>query len=358
MKRAALALLPLLSIACTSHLEMGEQRYREGDRIGALEIWRAVGEDDSEYPDVSERIAVLEDEFEQLVVRYKQRGRYFEARGRLAESILDYRLALALRPDDAETLAHVQALARTLAANKAELWTAYEAAFEAADLATARQRLEELRSLDAFDPALETEERQLHDALRNEISRRLAAGRAGFSAGNYTAAQRSFRATLELDPQNESARGYLSYIATISREARESGEPPAAFEVPENFASDAQIRAEGFYQNAIAAERAGDLYAAIRHDLRALRADPNHASARDHLGVVRARLADEVDRLVEAGRSAFREEDLQSALDLWRQALLIEPGNERTRAYIARAERQLENLERLRSDPDGALSPR
>jgi Flp pilus assembly protein TadD len=74
--------------------------------------------------------------------------------------------------------------------------------------------------------------------------------------------------------------------------------------------------------------------------------------------MVRARLSDEVDRLIEEGRTAFREEDLQSALDLWRQALLIEPENERTRAYIARAERQLENLERLRADPDGALSPR
>jgi tetratricopeptide (TPR) repeat protein len=358
MRRAALAVLALLPVACTSHLEMGERRYRDGDRIGALEIWRAVGEDDSEYPDVSERIAVLEDEFEQLVVRYIQRGRYFEARGRLAESILDYRLALALRPDDAETLTHVQALARTLADRKAELTIAYDAAFETGNLATARQRLEELRALDAFDPALETEERQLHDALRDEISRRLAAGRAGFSAGNHTAAQRSFHATLELDPQNESARGYLSYIATISQEARESGEPPAAFEVSQQFASDAQIRAEGFYQNAIASERAGDLYAAIRHDQRALRADSEHTDARAHLSGVRARLADDVDRLIEAGRAAFREEDLQSALDLWRQALLIEPENERTQAYIARAERQLENLERMRADPDGAFYPR
>jgi tetratricopeptide (TPR) repeat protein len=358
MKRAALAVSATLLVACTSHLERGERRYQEGDRIGALEIWRAVGEDDSEYPDITERVAVLEDEFEQLVVRYKQRGRYFEARGRLAESILDYRLALALRPDDAETLDHVQALARTLAARKAELTTDYNAAFEASDLASARQRLDELQTLDAFDPALETDARQLHDALREEISRRLAAGRAGFGAGNYAAAQRSFRATLALDPQNESARGYLSYIATILQETTDSDEPPAAFEVPGGFASDAQIRAEGFYQNAIASERTGDLYAAIRHDNRALRADSKHANARAHLGSVRARLADDVDRLIEAGRSAFREEDLQSALDLWRQALLIEPENERTQAYIARAERQLENLERLRADPVGALVPR
>ena len=61
-----------------------------------------------------------------------------------------------------------------------------------------------------------------------------------------------------------------------------------------------------------------------------------------------------------AGRTAFREEDLQSALDLWRRALLVDPRNERVIAYIGRAERQLQNLERLRANPTsrerGALS--
>ncbi len=57
-----------------------------------------------------------------------------------------------------------------------------------------------------------------------------------------------------------------------------------------------------------------------------------------------------MEPLIERGREAFQNEDLQSALDDWRLALLIEPSNERTRAYIARAEQQLANLESLRSD--------
>ena len=58
--------------------------------------------------------------------------------------------------------------------------------------------------------------------------------------------------------------------------------------------------------------------------------------------------------LLKAGRTAFREEDLQSALDLWRLALLVDPRNERVIAYIGRAERQLQNLENLRNEPDVA----
>ncbi len=59
-----------------------------------------------------------------------------------------------------------------------------------------------------------------------------------------------------------------------------------------------------------------------------------------------------LNALIEKGRTYFRNEDLQSALDSWRRALLVDPDNERAQAYAARAERQLENLERLRSEPD------
>jgi Flp pilus assembly protein TadD len=65
-----------------------------------------------------------------------------------------------------------------------------------------------------------------------------------------------------------------------------------------------------------------------------------------------------VDVLIEEGRTHFRNEDLQSALDSWRRALFVDPGNERARAYAARAVRQLENLERLRSEPDVASGER
>jgi tetratricopeptide (TPR) repeat protein len=354
MRRASAALLALAVAGCATTLESGERLYREGDRLGALEVWRAASEDDPAHPQIAARIAVVEEEFTQLVVRYKKRASYFEAKDRLAESILNYRLALKLQPDDDATLAHVQQLARTLAARKAELKAAYRESLAAKDLAAARLGLDRLRTLDPFDPQLETDQRQLDDALRAEVTRGLTAGRRGFSSGNYRRAERAFRAVLALDPENESARGYLSYIATIRRESPPTGGGPAAFDASEPFATDAEIRAEGFYQNGLASEQTGDFYTAIRHYLRALDANSGHRSAGRQLADLRRRLAGEVDPLIEAGRSQFRNEDLQSALDLWRRALLIAPGNQRARAYIARAQRQLENLERLRAEPDMA----
>jgi hypothetical protein len=356
---AAAALL----VACTTPVERGERLYREGDRLGALEIWRSIPENARAYPAVQQRIPQVEAEFERLVVRYQQRARYFESKGRLAESILNDRLALELQPDDEATLARVQAMARTLASRKAELMKEYRASFAAGDLASARRTLAQLHTLDAFDPELETEARALGDALRSEVSKQIAMGRRGFASGNFTAAQRAFEAVLELDPDNESAQGYISYIDTLRREQTRSsstGKPVASNNAStslggrETFASQAEIRAEGFYQNGLAAARRGDYYAAIRQHLFALGADADHAGAQQELARLRRQLAPEVEKRIESGRLAFRNEDLQSAIDEWRMALLVDPENERTRAYLGHAERQLENLERMRSEPDSA----
>jgi tetratricopeptide (TPR) repeat protein len=237
----------LLVAACSPPVQEGERRYREGDRRGALEIWRSVAPGDPDYAAAADRAASVQDEVAQLVIGYVESARLLEQEGRLAESVLDYRLALVLRPDDPVTLAHVQRLARELAREKKEQQAAYQQVLDEGDLESAQQALERLRVLDPFEPEYEIEERRLQAAITEEWQQRQAA--------------------------------------------------------------------------------------------------------------YRRRLAGEVEGLVEAGRTAFREEKLETALDLWRRALLIDPDNERIQAYNARAERQLENLERLRKTQVGGARP-
>jgi len=96
----------------------------------------------------------------------------------------------------------------------------------------------------------------------------------------------------------------------------------------------------------------------MRFDLAAIATNPQHRGARQHLATVRERLEPHVEALVEAGREAFGREDLHTALDHWRRALLIDPENDRAREYAQRAETMLSNLERLRSEPAvGSDSP-
>jgi len=371
-RAAAWLLAALAGLACATPLELGERRYREGDRLGALEIWRKVESDATYYPKVRQRIAAVEQEFRQLVERYKKRAVYLESQGRLAESILHYRLALQLEPNDHATLDHVQALARRLDARKRAAHAALRDHLEAGRLPAARADLAALRELDPFDPELETLSRQLGDALGEEVEALLARGRRGFTSGNYRSARAAFEQVLALDDRNESARGYLAYIDAVRAEdaradiARagaprppppEAAAPPARRSPPPRAPAqptEAQVRAEGYHQNALAAERAGDAYEAIRQELRAQRLDPSHERSRAHLASLRARLAPEVPGLLEQGRTHYQREELERALDAWRRALLIDPGNEEARAYVERANTLLQNLERLRSEPPGA----
>jgi len=59
-----------------------------------------------------------------------------------------------------------------------------------------------------------------------------------------------------------------------------------------------------------------------------------------------------VEELIRRGQDEYQQEDLEAALEQWRKALLIDPGNAQALEYVARAERLLENLERLRAEPD------
>lgn len=252
-RAAALALLGLWGCA-TTPLEEAERLYQQGDRRGALELWRAVPEDDRRYAEAQRRIEEVEPEFAELIRGYQERARQLESEQRLADALLNYRLALALEPDDPDGWAHVQQLARQLALRKQSGEREFRELRAAGDLTGAHIAVVELRALDPLDPQWEIEERQIQIELRQRDEERALEGR--------------------------------------------------------------------------------------RQRTRA-----------------RQKLAGEVEGLIEAGRRAFAEEKLETALVLWRQALLIEPGNPRIHAYIARAERELDKLARVREQPSEVPAP-
>jgi tetratricopeptide (TPR) repeat protein len=356
VKRLAVLLIGLWLLACATPLELGERRYQEGDPLAALAIWRDVDRDSFEYEAAQRRVGEVEQEFGQLVRYYKKRASYYEERGRLAESVLNYRLALKLQEEDHATLEHVQELVRRLAAEREAERKTMRESFARGDLAGARAALQRLRKLDPFSPETTNDARQLEAALGTEIERRLAQGRRGFSAGSYDVAEQAFRSALELDPSNETAQGYLSFIDRIREQEREAALARGGLIEPREVrASDVEIRAEGLFRNALAAEQKGEPFDAIRWDIRALRADPRHARASRHLAGLRSRMQPDVAGLLESGRRKFQQEDLQAALDLWRRALLIDPNNTEATEYAKRAEQLLENLDRLRGAP---LPPR
>jgi len=297
-RAAALALLGLWG--CATPLELGEEHYRVGDRRGALEIWRAAPDDDRHHAEIAQRIEQVESEFSALVRGYNESGRQLEEQGHLAEALLDYRLALVLEPGDAAGWSHVQQLARELKRRKAELGDEYQRLHSEGELQDARTTLLQLRALDPFDPEFEIEERELQVDLAREHVRRkgeLAERyRERLSKGDLQGARASLLELRALDP----------YDPELEIEERQ-------------------------------------LEAGLALEAQKQRAHPRGNNT-----------GEDVEGLIEAGRTAFAEERLETALVLWRQALEIDPNNERVKAYIERAERELDRLARLRNESGGA----
>jgi tetratricopeptide (TPR) repeat protein len=349
------------ALACTNSLEQGERAYHRGDRDEAIAAWRAIDAAELDYRAAQQRIEAVAEERAQLVARYLQRARYFEERGRLAEAVLDYRLALRIDPSDRATLAHVQELSRRLAKARSEGLALFRAAFERDDLGAARVHIAGLRVLDAFSPEIADGQRQLAEALATRIDAIVSRGSDDLESGALGDADAAFRSVLELDPQNVTARGNLAYLARMRGEsgAEASGiahDPDPADLAPARRASrsrprEIEIRAEGYFQNALAAEAAGDAFQAIRYDRAALDADGSHAGARGHLAALRRALAPQVPMLLESGRRHYQREDLQAALDQWERVLLIDPANAEAKEHSARAEKLLERLEQLQASP-------
>lgn len=297
MNRRAAALALLALGGCATPLEQGEALYRQGDARGALEVWRAVPEDDTDGVEVAQRISQVEAEFVGRARGYEESAAQREREGRLAEALLDHRLALALEPEDATGWAHVEQLAREFAARKAELTAEYRGLRAAGDLQGAQVALVRLRTLDPFEPEFEIEERQLQaELLQERVRRKAELGeeyRRQLALGDLQAARASLLELRALDP----------------------------------FDTELDIE-----------ERQLDAGLALQS-----RKDRVHARGPNE---------EEVEQLIEAGRTAFAEERLETALVLWRQARRIDPQNERVRAYIEHAERELQRLEALRELPD------
>jgi tetratricopeptide (TPR) repeat protein len=330
--------------ACVSPLERGEQFYRQGDVRGAIELWRTVEESHRDYEQIRERLNVVEEQFDRTLKRYEKRALFFESEGQLAEAVLYYRLALKMDPDRAHLLERTQRLVRELAREEAKERAALEAALDSGDLDGASVHAAALARLNPFDPALQLEVRQVRAGIGEQVLRHLEEGRRHYAAGDREKARRAFLTVLALDPRNQSALGYLSYIKQFEALEAEQKIPPAPASI-----SRKEILAEGHYRSARTAEDSGELFWALSEYSAALSLNESHEDARRRLETLRARLKPQVPELYELGKRYFQDEDLHNALRAWRRVLLIEPGNQRTRENVERAERILTRLEEIQT---------
>jgi tetratricopeptide (TPR) repeat protein len=342
-----------VSLACAQAYDRGEKLYSQGDVGGALAVWRSVPESSREYPRAHARLETLEAELASSLQRYEKRAQFFESEGRLAEAVLYYRLALKLDPDRPQTLDRVQKLFRDLHAQEDAERKRLAAALAGGNLRQANESAEKLSRLDPFDPAIQIEVRQVYAETGAQVLRSLEDGKRAYALGDRAGARAAFERALELDPENEAALGYLSYIKRYDQQVAEEDQQRRAKSSPgappPPTLSSQEILAEGHYRAGQQAEEAGEPYRALEEYIEALRIDDKHTGARRQLGSLRQELAPRVPALYEQGKRYFQDEDLEQALAVWREALLIAPDDQRTKENVDRAERILSRLEEIQT---------
>jgi tetratricopeptide (TPR) repeat protein len=99
-----------------------------------------------------------------------------------------------------------------------------------------------------------------------------------------------------------------------------------------------------------------DLMLARSHLERAARNAPDSEGVLALRQEIEQRVSIQVRRLDEAGRRDYVEGHYEAAAESWKQALELEPENEGLKQQLARVERVLENLKRLRDVPPGQAS--
>jgi tetratricopeptide (TPR) repeat protein len=328
--------------------------YSQGDVGGALSAWRDIPPSSAEYARAHARLETVEAELASSLARYEKRAEFFEDEGRLSEAVLYYRLALKLDPDRPQTLARTQSLYRQLRTRETEERAKLAAALAAGSLREANEAAERLQALDPFDPAIQVELRQVRAETGAQVLRYLEDGKRAYALGDREGARGAFHRVLELDGENEAALGYLSYIKRYDEEAAEQAQkaerrrPPTGALPPPSVSSE-EILAEGRFRSGQRAEEAGDPYRAIREYNAALRINAQHMGVRRRLMALRAELAPRVSTLYEQGKRFFQDEDLEKALVVWRNALLIAPDDQRTKENVDRAERILSRLEEIQT---------
>jgi tetratricopeptide (TPR) repeat protein len=355
----ACALL-LIALGCAQAYDRGERLYSQGDVAGALSVWRSIPENSREYARAHARLETLEAELASSLARYEKRAQFFESEGRLAEAVLYYRLALKLDPDRPQTLDRVQKLFRQLHAQEDAERKRLAAALSAGNLRQANESAEKLSRLDPFDPAIQIEIRQVYAETGAQVTRSLEDGKRAYALGDRAGASAAFERALELDPQNEAALGYLSYIRRYDQEVAEedaqrhsaktaAAAAAAASAPPPPTLSAQEILAEGHFRAGQQAEQSGEPYRALEEYIEALRIDEKHQGARRRLVSLRQELAPRLPGLYEQGKRYFQDEDLEQALAVWRNALLIAPDDQRTKENVDRAERILSRLEEIQT---------
>jgi tetratricopeptide (TPR) repeat protein len=263
---------------------LGRAMYANGDRVGAIALWRRIGA----FPYFLQRASALSSpddasiavELDPASARaHETTGRILEGQGRLAEAILSYRKAReVIRPDEESLALLLKGHELRLLGDSAGAIAAYqEAADSAPDTVAPLYFLGETAAKAHDFPRAESAYQRVLQIIPNELFARLALAEVWLNAGDTRRAGELFEQIAAEVPDSGRASAYLGHMALQRGDSRE-----ASRWLEEAVAREPDL---GWAHTALGdARRAqGDTAGALQAYREAVRLDPGQTAAAEQL---------------------------------------------------------------------------
>jgi len=316
--------------------------FQKGEILAAIQEWERVEAEHPHYQRAQEMIRVANSILTELVTVHLQYGSNLEKEGRLSEGLLEYQRALLLDPrrrDVEEKIQKVQEILVPLVKYHLDQAHGFE------DAQRLQEALKEFRLVQVFDPnnqeAYENCVR-LQERIESEAGQEYKAGLYHFQKRRYRSARNHMRTALLIMPHHAGAKCYLEAIerALQAEKKREGsrGEPLLSLGLKERRAR---------LQELIVA---GDWAQARKEAKCALEIDPYDMEAKRLLALSQTRCREKADYLFQQGIRHFQDEDLDSAISVWQQVLILDENHGKAKEYLEKANLMREKIRRIRQE--------
>ncbi len=146
--------------------------------------------------------------------------------------------------------------------------------------------------------------------------------------------------------ENPQVRALHRQVRAGLRPAEPRTAPPTAQATEPDTASEAQLELERVRE----LMASGENFHALQVLDELLLRDPGLVEAQELLFEVQAELDRYTELLLDTGNSLYREGRIEAAMSSWRAVLDLDPENQQARDNLSRAQRVVDNLERLRKE--------
>ncbi|AMV71731.1 hypothetical protein JCM30471_02070 [Desulfuromonas carbonis] len=256
-------------------------------------------------------------------------GRRAHSAGQLAEAREHFNNALALK-DSPEVRQELSSLAAASADKAASLLDSARQATAAHNFKRARILYDRLLALVPDHAEARREQGELENAVDRFVVANLVKAKEALAAGNLEGALASYRKVLDIDPANPQALTGL-----------EAGRKQLAGRLADLVRDGNRALGDGHFSEAAATFR------------QALAIDPYQAEARgalkriDQLRLSGVNPGDE-QALYLQGIEFYTRGRYREAIDAWQKVLALDPGHEKSRMNIEKAQRKLQRIEEFR----------